>query len=66
MATLVLSTAASFLFAKGTLAAAIATAGASIGGYLIDQALFGPKLEGPRMASMRPTTAEEGAGLPRV
>lgn len=66
MATLVLTTAASFMFAQGTMAAALATAGASIGGYLLDRALFGQTSEGPRMASMRPMTAEEGAALPRV
>ncbi len=66
MATLVLTTAASFMFAQGTVAAALATAGASIGGYLLDRALFGQNVEGPRMASMRPTTAEEGAALPRI
>jgi hypothetical protein len=66
MATLVLSTAATAIFGSGTMAAAIATAGASIGGYLIDQALFGRKVEGPRLAAMRPTTAEEGTALARV
>lgn len=66
MATLVLTTLAGAIFAPGSAALAIGSAVASVGGYLIDQALFGPKLEGPRMASMRPMSAEEGASLPRI
>ncbi|MGH7004649.1 MAG: hypothetical protein ACREIP_11930, partial [Alphaproteobacteria bacterium] len=66
MATLVLTAVAGAVFAPGTVALAIGSAAASIGGYLIDRALFGANVEGPRLASMRPTTAEEGAALPRV
>lgn len=66
MATLVLTTIAGHFIGSGTLAAAAATAAASVGGYLIDQALFGQRVEGARMSSMRLTVAEEGAALPRV
>ncbi|WP_246663904.1 hypothetical protein [Phyllobacterium sp. SYP-B3895] len=66
MATIVLTTAAGWLLGQGTVAAAIGTAAASLGGYLIDQALFGERVETGRMSSMRPTVAEEGAGLPRL
>ncbi len=66
MATLVLTAAAGYLFTTGTVAAAIGTAAASLGGYLIDQALFGQRVESGRMSSMRPTVAEEGAALPRI
>lgn len=66
MATFVLTTAAAAFLESGTFAAAAATAAASVGGYVIDQALFGPKIETGRMSSMRPTIAEEGAALPRL
>ncbi|WP_237143356.1 baseplate multidomain protein megatron [Phyllobacterium zundukense] len=67
MATLVLTSLAGAIFANSTAAvAAVATAAASVGGYLIDQALFGQRIEGARMSSMRLTVAEEGAALPRV
>lgn len=66
MATLVLTTTATAIFGSGTVTAAIATAAASVGGYLIDRALFGQNAEGPRMTSMRPTMGEEGAALPRI
>ncbi len=39
----------------------------SAGGYLIDRALSSTKhIEGARLSSMRPMTAEEGAALPKV
>ncbi|MGO4449375.1 glycoside hydrolase/phage tail family protein [Phyllobacterium sp. TAF24] len=39
----------------------------SAGGYLIDRALSSAKhVEGARLSSMRPMTAEEGAALPKV
>ncbi|TXR49873.1 baseplate multidomain protein megatron [Phyllobacterium endophyticum] len=66
MATLVLTAAVGALTTSGTVAAAIGSAVASVGGYLIDQALFGRTIEGARMSSMRPMSAEEGAALPRV
>jgi hypothetical protein len=69
MATIVLQVAAVAIgkaVGASALGAAIGTAAASIGGYLIDQALFGQRIESGRMSSMRPTVAEEGAPLPRI
>jgi hypothetical protein len=69
MATIVLQVAAVAIgnaVGASALGAAIGTAAASIGGYLIDQALFGQRTESGRMSSMRPTVAEEGASLPRI
>jgi hypothetical protein len=51
----------------GYLGGAFGSAAGALGGYLIDRAILGSKpVEGPRLAAMKPMTAEEGAALPKV
>ncbi|MBX3597061.1 MAG: glycoside hydrolase/phage tail family protein [Rhizobiaceae bacterium] len=68
MATIVLQAAGAFIGSYlGATGAAIVTAAATVGGYLIDRSLAGPdRIEGARLDGARAFTAEEGAPLPRV
>lgn len=69
MATLLLQAAGAFLGgAFGGVGAAIGTAAGSIAGYIIDSQLIAStrSIEGPRLRSARPFSAEEGASIPRV
>lgn len=65
MATIILEVAGSLL-GEALGSAAIGTAVGALGGYLIDQTIFAKSIEGARLSSMRPMSAEEGAALPKV
>ena len=69
MATILLQAAGAFLGGfLGSTGAAIGTAVGAIAGYTLDQALINStrRIEGPRLASAPPFTAEDGAPLPRL
>ena len=69
MATLVLQAAGAFLGGYfGATGAAILGAAGSMAGHLLDRALINSTLhyKGPRLKTMRPFTAEEGAPIPRI
>ncbi|MGN6467962.1 MAG: baseplate multidomain protein megatron [Rhizobiaceae bacterium] len=69
MATLVLQAAGAFLGgAFGAVGAAIGSAVGATAGYLVDRALIESTrhVEGPRLATARPFTAEEGASIARI
>src|SRR5690349_19478182 len=69
MATLVLQAAGSFLgSAFGAVGSAIGSAVGATAGYLVDSALIESTrhIEGPRLATARPFSAEDGASIPRV
>jgi hypothetical protein len=69
MATLVLQAAGGFLGSfLGPVGAAIGSSVGAMAGYAVDRAILegGRRIEGARMETMRPFTAEEGVGLPRV
>ncbi|MGN6764712.1 MAG: baseplate multidomain protein megatron, partial [Rhizobiaceae bacterium] len=69
MATLVLQAAGSFLGgAFGAVGSAIGSAIGATAGYLVDRALIdGTRhIEGPRLATARPFSAEDGASIPRI
>lgn len=69
MATIVLQAAGAFLGGfLGSTGAAIGTAVGAIAGYTLDRALINStrRIEGPRLASAPPFTAEDGAPLPRL
>jgi hypothetical protein len=69
MATIVLQAAGAFLGGfLGPVGTAIGSAAGALAGYYADRALIQGtrRVEGPRLASARPFTAEEGAPMPRV
>jgi hypothetical protein len=69
MATLVLQAAGGFLGgAFGAAGAAVGSAVGATAGYLVDQALIGGirHIEGPRLATARAFSAEDGASIPRI
>ena len=69
MATLILQAAGSFLGgAFGAVGSAIGSAIGATAGYLVDRALIdGTRhIEGPRLATARPFSAEDGASIPRI
>ena len=69
MATILLQAAGAFLGGfLGSTGAAIGTAVGAIAGYTLDRALINStrRIEGPRLASAPPFTAEDGAPLPRL
>ncbi|MBN9076943.1 MAG: host specificity protein [Rhizobiales bacterium 65-79] len=69
MATLVLQAAGAFLGgAFGAVGAAVGSAVGATAGYLVDRALIESTrhIEGPRLVTARPFTAEEGASIPRI
>lgn len=69
MATIVLQAAGAALGGVfGAAGAALGTAAGALAGYALDRALLSPaqKVEGPRLAAQKLTTAEDGASLPRV
>ena len=69
MATVVLQAAGSYLGGfLGTTAAAIGSAAGAMAGYIVDRALIEGtrKIEGPRLDTQRPFTAEEGVALPLI
>jgi len=69
MATLLLQAAGTFLGGfLGPIGAIVGRAAGALAGYALDRALISgtQRVEGPRLASARPFTAEEGAPLPRL
>jgi len=69
MATILLQAAGAYLGGfLGSTGAAIGTAVGAIAGYTLDRALINStrRIEGPRLASAPPFTAEDGAPLPRL
>jgi hypothetical protein len=69
MATIVLQAAGAFLGGfLGSTGAAIGSAAGAIAGYVLDQTLINgtKRIEGPRLDTARPFTAEDGASLPRI
>lgn len=69
MATILLQAAGSFLGGfLGPIGSAIGSAAGAMAGYLIDRTIIDGtrRIEGPRLASARPFSAEEGASLPRI
>ena len=69
MATIVLQAAGAFLGGLlGSTGAAIGSAAGAIAGYALDRTLINAtrRIEGPRLASAPPFTAEDGAPLPRL
>jgi hypothetical protein len=69
MATIVLQAAGAFLGgAFGAVGAAVGSAVGATAGYLVDRALIDSTrhIEGPRLATARLFTAEEGASIPRI
>ncbi len=69
MATILLQAAGAYLGGfLGTVGGAIGSAAGAIAGYMVDSALINGtrRVEGPRLASARPFTAEEGVPIPRL
>ena len=69
MATIILQAAGAYLGGLiGATAATIGTAAGAVAGYLLDQALLNSatRIEGPRLASAPPLTAEDGSPVPRL
>jgi hypothetical protein len=69
MATILLQAAGSYLGGfLGSVGGAIGSAAGAIAGYVVDRALINSTrhLEGPRLTSARPFTAEEGVAIPRL
>lgn len=69
MATIVLQAAGAYLGGfLGSVGGALGTAAGAIAGYVVDRALINgtQRLEGPRLTTARPFTAEEGAAIPRL
>ncbi len=69
MATIILQAAGAYLGGLiGATAATVGTAAGAVAGYLIDRALLAGTrhVEGPRLSSARPFTAEDGAPVPRL
>ncbi|HHZ09144.1 MAG TPA: host specificity protein [Rhizobiales bacterium] len=69
MATIVLQAAGAFLGGfLGSTGAALGTAAGAVAGYVLDQALINSTrhIEGARLTSAPPFTAEDGAPLPRL
>ena len=54
------------VFGSQIAGAAIGRAVGSVAGRAIDQSLFGPQLEGPRIKSLAVMESREGAGIPNV
>ncbi|OQM75223.1 hypothetical protein BFN67_19655 [Pseudaminobacter manganicus] len=69
MATILLQAAGAYLGGfLGSVGAAVGSAAGAVAGYMVDRALIdgSRRIEGPRLASSRPFTAEEGISLPRL
>lgn len=69
MATILLQAAGAYLGGfLGSVSGALGSAAGAIAGYMVDSALINGtrRVEGPRLASARPFTAEEGAPIPRL
>jgi hypothetical protein len=69
MATIILQAAGAFVGSfLGPVGSAIGSAVGSMSGYMLDRSLINSTVhhKGPRLGSMRPFTAEEGGGIPRV
>ena len=69
MATIVLQAAGAFLGGiLGPVGAALGSAAGAMAGYMLDRSLLQSlqHVEGPRLSSMRPFMAEEGAPVARV
>ena len=69
MSTVILQSAGAFIGSLfGPIGSAIGSALGAMAGYAIDRSLLmsTQRIEGPRLASMRPFSAEEGAPLARV
>jgi hypothetical protein len=69
MATILLQAAGAYLGGfLGSVGAAVGSAAGAVAGYLVDRALIdgSRRIEGPRLASSRPFTAEEGVAVPRL
>ncbi|MFC5385359.1 glycoside hydrolase/phage tail family protein [Aquamicrobium segne] len=69
MATILLQAAGAYLGGfLGTFGGAIGSAVGAMAGYVLDRGLINgtQRIEGPRLASARPFSAEEGASIPRL
>jgi hypothetical protein len=69
MATILLQAAGAYLGGFfGSVGGAIGSAAGAVAGYVVDRALIDSTrhLEGPRLTSARPFTAEEGVSIPRL
>ncbi len=69
MATILLQAAGAYLGGLlGSVGGVIGTAAGAVAGYMLDTALINGtrRVEGPRLASARPFSAEEGAPIPRL
>src|SRR5690606_29625892 len=69
MATILLQAAGAYLGGfLGSVGGAIGSAAGAIAGHMVDSALINGtrRIEGPRLTSARPFTAEEGAPIPRL
>lgn len=69
MATILLQAAGAYIGGfLGTFGGAIGSAAGAMAGYALDRALINgtQRIEGPRLASARPFSAEEGASIPRL
>lgn len=69
MATILLQAAGAYLGGfLGSVGGAIGSAAGAVAGYMVDRALIegSRHLEGPRLTSARPFTAEEGVAIPRL
>lgn len=69
MATIILQAAGAYLGGLiGATATTVGTAAGAVAGYLLDRALLNgaTRIEGPRLASAPPLTAEDGSPVPRL